>query len=957
VPPLPPDCSIDYRRRFSLPLGVPPTLTPSNQNTYFQNMRCTTQILSYRGQAAAAPDPLDPGTPADKRLKNLNGAGKNPLVPHTLHLPGTVTAAPAVLTPAQIDGVGKKSWTAVVTMAGKTLAEAEATRFRWDDDARKVAVLPQPLWAEESLLGFWLTPASGSGLLAAPIAGILQNDASTHALATSTTQLDGEMAPALLRAPVIGLARFERYRHVLMKPDNSLEAVHPSAAGAWVIKATPNITPPPTDSPLFAQNWLILENVDGAAAESCLAALTYIQLLKFDDILATKKFDKELAKQCRQLLGAWLAYLEIVYPVKKKPADPSIPLSSITDALKTPFQGQADVDPNRPNDLPKQIKDLLEFIQSDSNLKNNLKTFISDYYAPVLCGKSWHELDVDIPKDPRPPQTAALSNLEYLPFSKDAWLVCYAGCPLGQAAPIYVSDPNTPPPVVDLPLQAFTVFELEALAIAGKIKELFPAATEPSLADPLSPLDLSDFEAQSPGCFCSLRLLQNGYPKVNYTIRDWLSEVVKGSNFGVILDRQVAMGLHHPLESALDMDTFYVAQIYRTAMNTLNTAKVGAVRLDKKLLDWWLAKTDLAVGNQWPTRIAGGADGLSKAGPDDPFLTGETRRNGLNSGYDEFDLEAVGIVQKLVFNTKEPGSPIPFALMLALMQTEGFRWLGTVERTGITNEARRWKPVGAGPLPPPAGFVTENNIDPALRAKPRFFEGIITMDWVRYPFGLDIFNQDVPNNPADIFLSSKTSFINRFVALKAVPVITPDITEYYAHAYLVARLQGAFLTNSGIPKVIHGSRTTRRLQWLGILCQMAEFQGRHKELSVRQSLDLRVNFELVDELASPVSPIPGPNANSPERRAYLAYWSLVYLYFNAAPGVWNAWVRHAKLNKPAGSTVSEYILFNHHIATPAGCADIQRANMLRFAVALDAYLRLDLAGNSDASDPAGRVGW
>jgi hypothetical protein len=69
----------------------------------------------------------------------------------------------------------------------------------------------------------------------------------------------------------------------------------------------------------------------------------------------------------------------------------------------------------------------------------------------------------------------------------------------------------------------------------------------------------------------------------------------------------------------------------------------------------------------------------------------------------------------------------------------------------------------------------------------------------------------------------------------------------------------------------------------------------------------------------------------------------------------------AHRNKGAGETVGDFLLFRPNVVAtavepvppPVGPRRLfQRANLLRFAVALDAYLRVD---SQDASDPTARV--
>jgi hypothetical protein len=93
-----------------------------------------------------------------------------------------------------------------------------------------------------------------------------------------------------------------------------------------------------------------------------------------------------------------------------------------------------------------------------------------------------------------------------------------------------------------------------------------------------------------------------------------------------------------------------------------------------------------------------------------------------------------------------------------------------------------------------------------------------------------------------------------------------------------------------------------------------------------------------------VLPAPGADAESAERFDYLAYYSLLYLAFNGSPRVMNWWVDVVNANRGA-VPATRYFLYKisdaQTLSAPnPGRQRWHRGHVMRFILALDAYLRI-----------------
>ncbi len=471
--PIPkPDIAINFQRRFSLPIGIPVDLPPPALATYLGELAADATFLYFDRPALR---PLDPGfaaAAAGFRVRTLSLGGDQLVVPRSLGLVPSLPSADIFLSKARVADCGGP-WVEAASMPGKSMAQVAARRFRWDVNSKKAAPLPQPLLPDESLIVYWPDKPLRTALLPAPLPGISEDDAALHLLASSTTARDGELERTLLRAPAVGLVRFERYRHLVLRA-GKLEVAHPSANGAWVLRLPPGgITIPAVVSPLEDSRTLAFEHVAIDHAIDCTARIVTLHLLHLPDVLANAKYRPDVLAQMSWLFRSWLAWLRVVAP-DERPADVRSRRPTSQPPSRTPFEGAAAANRAR-------VEAMASHVLSDPEARKSLLDFVTGYYAPLLCGRSWPELGVNLPIEPAARPASLLQahrTLEHLPRSSETWLLAFAGCPLGRPGRVY--EPRTPPlPAPPRPLGRLTTFDLEAAAIAGLTTAEYPDVRAP----------------------------------------------------------------------------------------------------------------------------------------------------------------------------------------------------------------------------------------------------------------------------------------------------------------------------------------------------------------------------------------------------------------------------------------------------------------------------------------------
>jgi hypothetical protein len=228
-------------------------------------------------------------------------------------------------------------------------------------------------------------------------------------------------------------------------------------------------------------------------------------------------------------------------------------------------------------------------------------------------------------------------------------------------------------------------------------------------------------------------------------------------------------------------------------------------------------------------------------------------------------------------------------------------------------------------------------------------------------FGLDLI--DGPRLPST-GLPGVTNWL-RFAWDNVFTVITDAVMEGTAASLNTMGLDGRMLlriTSRFDPATTVGQSRplSRKLHLAGIIAQHAEFQRRHALLRKGSSAGPLNEWwrpspggtVLTDVAAFRSSPVPAAGATGEDvvRSEYLAYYALCYLAFNASPSLWNAWVGAV----PSGALVSVPFFLLFRIGDPPVISDRKawhRGHFVRFAVALDAYLRMSETGVADTVFP------
>jgi hypothetical protein len=420
--------------------------------------------------------------------------------------------------------------------------------------------------------------------------------------------------------------------------------------------------------------------------------------------------------------------------------------------------------------------------------------------------------------------------------------------------------------------------------------------------------------------------------------------------------------LDHPLATATGWDLFSAGVKYRACMDRL-----AGGALTQQLLAWWLANVTFkhqAIGDadKWPTLNPGEGETeqFNPPGPENPYRDGTTSRGNV-SGFDADDLAAALAAQRVVRGGKGFGT-VDLALILALAEREGYRANAARDRQAVPEL------IGG---PAHAKFLgvaaSDANVGPEYLNWSNFREVFARNSFLIWPFGLDhmIFPDPLSAiKPSQLrYLQSTSQTFQQQLENFTLPA-DPD------HALLPRD----FLPSEDVDRFIRDRVDTRRaaagnfdvvrlsreLQWVGLAIQAALFQYRHFQLHDPTAH----GYEAVPEFTSPVLPDPGVDANSAERAEYVAYYALLYMAFNLTRETFNRWVVAARnfLTSHPGEpeTIPSLILFRKDTDPPplswSGRRNAaHRGNVARFALALDAYSRLepDPAGGDD-HDPGVR---
>jgi hypothetical protein len=992
-----PSCTIDFSRDFSLPFGVPEDeVVGADLARYEAELGAKLEFLDLAWNAAlpfmSHEQPRDPFTPVLRvRFLNNSASAGSVLIPTPLS-PGIVAAADMGtinFSLGQLDVVGRKPpWKGVTPQPGEPMSAAMARTFRWDEDERRLWAGPQPYVADEALALYW--PSGGpapAGPLGVDAPGIFADDNSAYLLKTSAAARDGELQSDLLRTPVRGLVRVTRYRHIgvtvagghISAPASAVRAQ--SSACAVVILVPPGSITVPADlnGPLYSKNYIIWDQVQISEASSCLAGLWWLQLLRFAELEAIAKLKEGLHSSLAWAFGIYLA-LSTVYPLVPLPGDA---LAGFDPAAANKLRS--------PKARPDQaaLKAAVGYVLADANRRSAFLWFIRNIMGPLACGVSWTELGypgVPAPPNARAPHTEAHQVLERAQQAPEIWIAAYAGAPVGRPALQYGGPPGGPPIAVSFVVRnGFTTFDLEAFVITGRADAAFPAVNPP--APPTAPdqvVKLDDYAGVSSGRFACLRTADTQPGSIAYTMRDWLRDLVVGWTRGGApvpfpLDFSTLAGAGHPLAAGLAWDRVQKARALRDSLDEAAAAVDPAGHpLDMAALDWWIGAVRFDGGAMWPDDFH---PPTAAAGPQEPSRTAATRPDSaampLPSGFDVVDIDLALEAMEHLRSGADLTKPVDLALVLALLLREGYALAGRYMRQGPFDGIVRDNFHGA--------LVKKGSFLPDSLMQRGAFQGIGRKFYMLQAMGLDVVDgrSTTPIGMVPNWLRFAWDNLFTHITNATMQGTVVGLNTLALEGKMLTRISSGFESGTLTGQSVLRSR---RVHLAGMIAQQGEFQRRHvlsRAGSGAGGLDRhwqaggRVVLEDVPEFTATAAPTPGMNAEDLARAAYLSYYAVCYLAFNASPTVWNSWMKLAKtLAAAAGRTASNFFLYpppmihdadwTSGAVVPNPVVDIDtgrrarelidRAKCARFAVGLDAYLRMRDTGHGDVAPPV-RGGW
>jgi hypothetical protein len=1033
-----PDTTADYTRLAAVPIVQGPAGI-TDVAKWFSASAAAAGVLVWRYPAEP-----DPGSEADRVVGTIPIGDRDLLLvpPNTpardLLLGGASTV------PTQRGAVPQAAWArGIYTRAspapGESPADFEARiagRLLWDTWSQSSSPLPIPYSPDQSIVAAWGEPTVPPGLLPEDLPGALDEapPPSPHLLRTHVDGGGGELDPRVLRAPVTGVMRFERYQHLVLTPQGALVPRRPGRTGRVVFAPAPLADLDPAGiadafddvAEIDRIAFLAYEDVDADSVLEVLPAVVMDQLRRFGELITPPPYGSPrsgLGRALREtvvwLLRIWQAAAELDWLLALVPSSVGGTLRQLIPRGWMPAGSEGDA----------AIRAAVTLLTAHGDAMSQLRDFAQDTFARLLLGDSWSDLGVSLDAEAAQPGTAEREAVDFTRLSPRR-IACFAGCPVGRAASVWVPeevvdfvwddgagrfkvDPGT------LHRASFSTFELEAFyqARLGGLGDPVADHAAARSAGIVADSELREYGAavvgREVGAKAVLRLVEPERPKRPYTTVDWLREVVRGAvrrRYQLpLLDFEGYADAGHVVRDLVEWDRWLEARSLRDGLDLLNGARFGNASLHGTTLAWWVTNTRLAdSAGRWPSsftrsRIDPGPRnvyrraGTAASGRDRVVTTGvwhyilssaadlpDTRD--LNQGaWDEFSLlaalnaaAAVREARALVNPDGPAFVPVHPALVLAVAETEGYRnftpqvrirdvadsfWAA---RDGVAFD---WapKPADAAAMLGRGPEVAQSYADEiALETS---WLHPCELDVMAYPRGgvrpgaeaqarwtLDrITRVDFDGEPG----TSPTGDLEPARSLLDLDALPFGDPEHFAAMRIRARWAQEPGTSGRPVDVVRFWRLTRDLEWVQLAVQAAIFQWTHLQLhTMRGYLEGEV-YSRVDELVDPAQPPPAPGADvlDPARRDYIAYWALVYLAFNTSPSVWNKWVDLATARRRSGQRVSDYVLYHldNSATDPAQASVWSLTNMTRFAVSLDAFLRLPWAGIVDQADPRGRM--
>ncbi len=957
--PSDPECSINFKRRFSIPFGIAPeTLDLSKISLYLESLKVG---LENRKNTY---DKFTHGFPSKSKFWEVEIAGeaKKILTPDNID-PASSNISEQTISQTQAGTVTQTTFSSKAIPAGLSIQEVALEiqkKIHFDSVSKVLSRLPQPFTELDTLRAFWnknsassFTDVLGlnlSGVL--PSGGLFPPNLPEFLLETYLTSLEkktGEVNRFVVRSPVSGLVRFEPYYHFHLE-GGTLKTICQSNSGRLVIQSQKNkFKSDRSRTKLYDAQNFVIENIDRNSVANHLFLLFAFQFSHFENILnenktssgsgnpeferlkfeSPKNWLKELKSSVKRALRAWIIFIGTF---NAEPDDQIIFDSIPADKKQKIRKGTL-----KDDELIEAVNDII----NDANRLSNFIIFLEKYYIPVLAGVSWYEvfdkhglhgrgLEFPVPVD-KPPKNGSDREaqrdhgfLESLQNKTLNWLVCYSGCPLGFPSKVFNPSP-IPEDQTEFPGNAITTFELEALHLANRTPDIFPslggldtlAGTIPTSG---VPIDLSIYESLNVGFSCDFRLRRRSL----YSLVDWFQELTKELNtfrkepeivsFEKYFDYASA-DQRHPLATLLKYDDYVRSKLIRHQMD-----EHEATTFESDNLSWWksIRSPFIPTFGDWP-------DGSGDA-PQKPFLDDRTRRPPLvsgvasfadghiSSGFDFFDLESMYIARSRVKNFLTGDFDIPMSTIMALAEREGIRLFAWLNRIVNSN---RWVAFdGAFSL---AGVNTKD--------LGRIF-------WLNWPHGLDVYN-------GSSIAGANSKFDSVIALLVANDVISLETGEE-VRKYITERVNSVVPAPVSTPEIF---KITRRCHWAFLVLMVGYFQYIHKFVRNKTNAPGTPQFAhteddwFIDHFSQDQD---GYNALSPERKNFITYYSLVYMGYNSSPTAWSRMIEDVEDTPPAdlgGLSLRDYLMFKYEPDSSGDDDNI--THVIRYAISLDAYSRID----------------
>ena len=929
--------------------------------------------------------------PSPSRVRTAGPAGM--VLPFASNVPDPADTLPA----AAANVVKGGPFDAKAPDAG-TVAQVEGkleAALPYDKASRDFTPLPMPFRDLDAVQLYYTDSAFPpfNGVLGLDHAGLLGDGdlpAELPELLLETRETGatlGEVDPLLLRAPIRGRFRFERYL-VYCWQGNAFAPVGPSNSGRVILEqqALPGDPADVTSTQVRVERRFAFDHVDRESVAEMVHALLMLQVAFLDGIVkaiaredgaeerlaipkpASSAFAAVLTS-VNVLMRAWTAFLSVLAWRNEDTA--------VAAAVPAEWFGAFPARDMRGGDAAKLVEAAGQVLGDDGWLES-LVWYSENVHSRRLAGFSWLEILAEnqpaagarrfpVPKDQPPfstddkPAIAQHERLRVLEDPQFRFVGCYAGAPLGRPSTAYA--PPGGAPTVKLPSNGLTTYDVEVLHAAGTAQTalgLGAPVTGPG-PQPGKAMDLSGYSATAEGRACTFTAGRLGSDTL-HTTADWLLELTCGIHFNEeeapFLDlaplMDPATGVGHPLIEAVRFVDHLKAVHLRRQMSAPGMTQLGLTSID-----WWkdhigFQLTDGKwhhVAKQPPHQ---NLDRLPS--PQAPYQGGKTVLDqqgfpavlefielilGLPSGFDLFDLESAYLACARMADPIDSEPHLPVPVLLAIMEREGNKLFAPLTRKVIntTDETKTlvWETASRSEDDQP-GPVAEGQFParPDERAR---------VEFLLFPYALDTFAQRKSAAGMDLLLE----------AMEDARVLTLQAGES-AGEYLRDRVFSTFLrlpdiaANAVVPRIW---KRSRRMHWVALALEAGFF--RQLERQIRSArIDDESPFRdqnwtpSADWLPAGSSPpdLTGKGPTSTEWKDYLTYYGLIYLAYNDGPGGWKTQLKAAEAARPAASTLSlrDFLVFKHdRTAEVIG-------NIGRFVAGLDAFLRLDYMEDKNPAD-------